>query len=68
MKADLRVKLGQFMAELQRSAGLTTGRIDARFTGYTYDLLRRVRAGRSRRAGRRRRVSPRSSMSTTTTS
>jgi carboxypeptidase C (cathepsin A) len=38
-KADLRVKLGQFMAELQRSAGLTTGRIDARFSGYTYDLL-----------------------------
>lgn len=39
IKADLRVKLGQFMAELQRSRGLTTGRIDARFTGYTYDLL-----------------------------
>jgi carboxypeptidase C (cathepsin A) len=38
-KADLRVTLGQFMAELQRSAGLTTGRIDSRFTGYTYDLL-----------------------------
>ena len=38
-KADLRVNLGQFMAELQRSRGLTTGRIDARFTGYTYDLL-----------------------------
>jgi carboxypeptidase C (cathepsin A) len=27
------------MAELQRSRGLTTGRIDARFSGYTYDLL-----------------------------
>src|SRR5882724_6502328 len=39
LKADLRVNLGQFMAELQRSAGLTTGRIDSRFTGYTYDLL-----------------------------
>jgi carboxypeptidase C (cathepsin A) len=39
MKADLRVSLGQFRVELQRSAGLTTGRIDARFTGYTYDLL-----------------------------
>jgi len=39
MKADLRVNLGQFMAELQRSRGLTTGRIDARFSGYTYDLL-----------------------------
>jgi carboxypeptidase C (cathepsin A) len=39
LKADLRVTLGQFRAELQRKAGLTTGRIDARFTGYTYDLL-----------------------------
>ena len=39
LKADLRVNLGQFMAELQRSRGLTTGRIDARFTGYTADLL-----------------------------
>ncbi|HYL64751.1 MAG TPA: peptidase S10 [Candidatus Methylomirabilis sp.] len=39
MKADLRVNLRQFMVELQRSRGLTTGRIDARFTGYTYDLL-----------------------------
>jgi carboxypeptidase C (cathepsin A) len=38
-KADLRVTLGQFRAELQRKEGLTTGRIDARFTGYTYDLL-----------------------------
>jgi len=38
-KADLRVNLGQFMAELQRSRGLTTGRIDARFTGYTFNLL-----------------------------
>jgi carboxypeptidase C (cathepsin A) len=38
-KADLRVTLGQFRAELQRATGLTTGRIDARFTGYTYDLL-----------------------------
>jgi carboxypeptidase C (cathepsin A) len=39
VKADLRVELGQFRAELQRKSGLTTGRIDARFTGYTYDLL-----------------------------
>ena len=38
-KADLRVTLGQFRAELRRKEGLTTGRIDARFTGYTYDLL-----------------------------
>src|SRR6266478_3845013 len=39
MKADLRVNLSQFRAELQSSSRLTTGRIDARFTGYTYDLL-----------------------------
>jgi carboxypeptidase C (cathepsin A) len=39
IKADLRVTLGQFRAELQRKEGLTTGRIDARFTGYTYNLL-----------------------------
>jgi carboxypeptidase C (cathepsin A) len=39
IKADLRVSLSQFRVELQRSVGLTTGRIDARFTGYTYDLL-----------------------------
>ncbi|HLV94360.1 MAG TPA: hypothetical protein VKS44_04145 [Candidatus Acidoferrales bacterium] len=39
MKADLRVKLPQFMAELERSEGKTVGRIDARFTGPTSDLL-----------------------------
>lgn len=39
VKADLRVNLNQFRAELQRASRLTTGRIDARFTGYTYDLL-----------------------------
>ena len=39
IKADLRVKLGQFMAELERSEGKTVGRIDARFTGDTSDLL-----------------------------
>ena len=39
IKADLRVNLSQFKAELQRSRGLTTGRIDARFSGYTFDLL-----------------------------
>src|SRR5277367_255393 len=37
LKADLRVTLGQFRVELQRASGLTTGRIDARFTGYTHD-------------------------------
>ncbi len=39
VKADLRVNLPQFMKELQRSRGLTTGRLDARFSGYSYDLL-----------------------------
>jgi carboxypeptidase C (cathepsin A) len=38
-KANLRVNLFQFMKELQRSRGLTTGRLDARFSGPTYDLL-----------------------------
>ncbi len=38
-KANLRVILPQFMQELQRSRGLTTGRLDARFSGFTYDLL-----------------------------
>jgi carboxypeptidase C (cathepsin A) len=39
MKADLRVNLPQFMQELQRSRGLITGRLDARYTGAAYDLL-----------------------------
>jgi carboxypeptidase C (cathepsin A) len=39
VKANLRVRLRQFMEELQRARGLTTGRLDARFSGYTYDLL-----------------------------
>ncbi len=39
IKADLRVALPQFQAELQRSRGLTLGRYDARYTGHTYDLL-----------------------------
>jgi carboxypeptidase C (cathepsin A) len=39
MRANLRVNLAQFNAELMRSRGLTAGRIDARFAGYTYDLL-----------------------------
>ncbi len=45
IKADLRVTLGQFNVELQRSRGLTTGRIDARFSGYTYDLLSETAQG-----------------------
>jgi carboxypeptidase C (cathepsin A) len=39
LRADLRVALPQFMKELQRSRGLTTGRLDARFSGFSYDLL-----------------------------
>ena len=39
MNANLRVTLGQFNAELQRSRGMITGRIDARFSGYARDLL-----------------------------
>ncbi len=39
MKAGLRVTLGQFNVELERSRGLTMGRIDSRFTGYTANLL-----------------------------
>jgi carboxypeptidase C (cathepsin A) len=39
IKANLRVTLGQFMEELQRNRGLTTGRLDSRYTGLTYDLL-----------------------------
>jgi carboxypeptidase C (cathepsin A) len=38
-KANLRVKLPQFTKELQRSKELTTGRLDARFAGPTFDLL-----------------------------
>ncbi len=39
VKANLRVRLFQFMQELQRSRGLTTGRLDARFAGPTYNLI-----------------------------
>jgi carboxypeptidase C (cathepsin A) len=39
IKADLRVKLQQFRAELQRARGLATGRYDARFSGPEPDLL-----------------------------
>ena len=39
LKANLRVNLPQFMAELQRSRGLTTGRLDSRFSGPSYDPL-----------------------------
>jgi len=39
LDANLRVKLPQFMQELQRKRGLATGRLDARFSGPIYDLL-----------------------------
>jgi carboxypeptidase C (cathepsin A) len=39
IKANLRVNLGQFMKELQRSKELTTGRLDARYSGPTVDML-----------------------------
>jgi len=38
-KAGLRVNAFQFMAELQRSSGLITGRLDARFSGFAFDPL-----------------------------
>lgn len=39
IKANLRANLSQFREELQRSKELTTGRLDARFTGPAPDLL-----------------------------
>jgi carboxypeptidase C (cathepsin A) len=39
VKANLRVTLAQFNAELERSHGLTIGRYDARYSGPTLDLL-----------------------------
>jgi carboxypeptidase C (cathepsin A) len=39
VKTNLRVRLFRFMQELQRNRGLTTGRLDARFAGPTYDLI-----------------------------
>ena len=39
LRANLRVNLQQFNAELLRGRGLTSGRIDARFTGYTFNML-----------------------------
>lgn len=39
IKSNLRVRLSRYMQELQRSRGLTTGRLDARFSGPTYDLI-----------------------------
>ncbi len=39
IKANLRVILPQFLAELQRSRGLNTGRVDARYTSPMLDML-----------------------------
>jgi len=39
IKAELRVTLSQFRAEIERSRGATIGRYDARYSGPTYDLL-----------------------------
>jgi carboxypeptidase C (cathepsin A) len=39
IKSKLRVRLDRFQQELQLSRGLTTGRLDARFSGPTYDLI-----------------------------
>jgi len=38
-RSKLRVKLSAFMQELQLNRGLTTGRLDSRFSGPTYDLV-----------------------------
>jgi carboxypeptidase C (cathepsin A) len=38
-KGKLRINLPQFMEELQRASGQTTGRLDSRFSGPTLDLL-----------------------------
>ncbi len=45
LKANLRPTLGQFNVELLRNRGLTSGRIDARFTGYTGNLLSETAQG-----------------------
>lgn len=45
LKANLRVNLAQFNVELQRDRGITSGRIDARFTAYTYNLLTETSEG-----------------------
>lgn len=38
-RADLRVTASQFRAELQRTSGMVTSRLDARYDGFTNDLL-----------------------------
>jgi len=38
-RGDLRVNASQFRAELQRTSGMVTSRLDARFDGFTNDLM-----------------------------
>jgi len=45
LKANLRVKLSQFAAEVERSRGITLGRYDVRYSGPTYDLLTEYAGG-----------------------
>jgi carboxypeptidase C (cathepsin A) len=45
LKADLRVNLPQFMQELQHAKGMTTGRLDSRFSGYSEDPLAEYASG-----------------------
>src|SRR5262249_6777042 len=45
LDAKLRVELPEFMAELQRSRGLITGRLDSRFSGPTGDLIQSAAGG-----------------------
>jgi carboxypeptidase C (cathepsin A) len=45
LKSNLRVALPQFMAELQRSRGLVTGRLDSRFSGPAGDVLQSYAGG-----------------------
>ncbi|NKB87087.1 MAG: peptidase S10 [Acidobacteria bacterium] len=39
-RANLRVNAGQFRAELQRTSGMVVSRLDARYDGFTNDLMR----------------------------
>ncbi len=58
LKSNLRVKLFQFMQELQRSRGLTTGRLDARFLRphlQSHQRCRRLRSPGNRHQRRVRR-------------
>jgi len=45
LKADLRVNGGMFYQELQNDAGLTTGRLDSRFSAPSMDVLSKTAEG-----------------------